>query len=80
MKNMMLLLSFITLSAPVFADERLDNDIARIQHDWAKANYQTPKDGQESATILCHLQTLRLDQSGNQGIIVGWRCLRQSTC
>ena len=49
MKNMMLLLSFITLSAPVFADERLDSDIARIQHDWAKANYQTPKDGQESA-------------------------------
>jgi tetratricopeptide (TPR) repeat protein len=49
MKNMMLLLSFITLSSPVFADERLDAEIARIQHDWAKANYQTPKDAQESA-------------------------------
>jgi tetratricopeptide (TPR) repeat protein len=46
---MMLLLSFITLSSPVFADERLDAEIARIQHDWAKANYQTPKDAQESA-------------------------------
>jgi tetratricopeptide (TPR) repeat protein len=46
---MMLLLSFITMSSPVFADERLDAEIARIQHDWAKANYQTPKDAQESA-------------------------------
>jgi len=49
MKNMMLLLSFITLSSPVFAEERLDAEIARIQHDWAIANYQTPKDAQESA-------------------------------
>jgi tetratricopeptide (TPR) repeat protein len=49
MKNMMLLLSFITLSSPVFAEERLDGEIARIQHGWAKANYQTPKDAQESA-------------------------------
>jgi tetratricopeptide (TPR) repeat protein len=46
---MMLLLGFIALSAPAFADERLDADIAKIQHDWAKANYQTPKDAQESA-------------------------------
>lgn len=36
-------------SLPVFADEKLDADIATIQHDWAKANYSTPKDGQESA-------------------------------
>lgn len=46
---MMLLISFITLSSPVFADERLDAEIKRIQHDWAKANYLTPKDSQESA-------------------------------
>jgi tetratricopeptide (TPR) repeat protein len=49
MKNMMLLLSFITLSSPVFAEERLEGEIVRIQHDWAKANYLTPKDAQESA-------------------------------
>ncbi len=49
MKNMMLLLSFIALSSPVFADEKLDAEIAQIQHDWAKANYQTSKDVQESA-------------------------------
>jgi tetratricopeptide (TPR) repeat protein len=47
MKIMMLLISFITLSSPVFAEERLDAEIAKIQHDWAKANYQTPKDTQE---------------------------------
>lgn len=49
MKNMMLLLSFIALSSPAFADEKLDAEIAQIQHNWAKANYQTPKDAQESA-------------------------------
>jgi tetratricopeptide (TPR) repeat protein len=49
MKNMMLLLSFIALSTPAFADEKLDSEIAQIQHEWAKANYQTPKDAQEDA-------------------------------
>lgn len=49
MKNMMLLLSFIALSTPAFADEKLDTEIAQIQHEWAKANYQTPKDAQEDA-------------------------------
>lgn len=49
MKNMMLLLSFIALSSSAFADEKLDAEIAQIQHDWARANYQTPKDAQESA-------------------------------
>ncbi len=49
MKNMMLLLSFIALSSTALADEKLDAEIAQIQHDWAKANYQTPKDAQENA-------------------------------
>ncbi|MDZ4211676.1 MAG: hypothetical protein U1C59_08180 [Methylotenera sp.] len=49
MKNMMLLLSFIALSTSAFADEKLDSEIAQIQHEWAKANYQTPKDAQEDA-------------------------------
>lgn len=49
MKNMMLLLSFIALSSTALADEKLDAEIAQIQHSWAKANYQTPKDAQESA-------------------------------
>ena len=49
MKNMMLLLSFIALSSPAFADEKLDAEVAQIQHEWAKANYQTPKDAQEDA-------------------------------
>jgi tetratricopeptide (TPR) repeat protein len=49
MKNMMLLLSFIALSTSAFADEKLDSEISQIQHEWAKANYQTPKDAQEDA-------------------------------
>lgn len=49
MKNMMLLLSFIAASTTVFADEKLDAEITKIQHGWAKANYQTSKDAQEQA-------------------------------
>lgn len=49
MKNMMLLLGLIALSPPAFADEKLDVEISKIQHEWAKANYQTPKDAQENA-------------------------------
>jgi len=49
MKNMMLLLSFITLNSPAFADERLDSEILRIQHAWDKARYQTSGNAQESA-------------------------------
>jgi len=37
------------LSAPVMADEKMDAEIVALQHDWAKANYQTAKDAQEEA-------------------------------
>jgi len=32
-----------------FADNSLDSSVEQLQHEWAKANYQTPKDGQEAA-------------------------------
>jgi len=55
MKNITLLFALITLgitgllNPPAMADEKLDIEIAALQHDWAKANYQTPKDAQEDA-------------------------------
>ena len=49
LKNIMVLLSFIAFTSPAFADEKLDAEITKIQHEWAKANYQTPEDAQESA-------------------------------
>lgn len=53
MKKISLLLTSIalclTLNQPSFADEKLDADIAVIQHDWAKANYKMEKDAQEAA-------------------------------
>jgi len=52
MKNMMLLLSFIALSSSALADDKLDAEVAQIQHEWAKATYQTPKDAQEDAFKL----------------------------
>ncbi|CAG0979968.1 hypothetical protein MTYP_01704 [Methylophilaceae bacterium] len=41
--------SFLALGTPAHADEKLDADIAQLQHDWAKANYHTGKDAQEAA-------------------------------
>jgi tetratricopeptide (TPR) repeat protein len=42
-------LSMQLLSHPALADEKLDADIAVLQHAWAKANYHTPEDAQEDA-------------------------------
>jgi tetratricopeptide (TPR) repeat protein len=54
MKNDCLKLSILLLSLSFFsnalmADEKLDANIANLQHEWAKANYSTPKDAQEAA-------------------------------
>lgn len=54
MKNFRLTLSMLLLglsffSQAVIADEKLDASISNLQHDWAKANYNTAKDAQEAA-------------------------------
>lgn len=52
MKNSRLWLSAVLITlftGLTHADEKLDADIAIIQHEWAKANYSTPKDAQEAA-------------------------------
>lgn len=48
MKKLMVV-ALLVMSTAAFADEALDNDVARIQHQWVTANYQTPKDNQEAA-------------------------------
>jgi tetratricopeptide (TPR) repeat protein len=42
-------LILLTFSQVSFADEKLDNAIKQLQHDWAKANYQTASKEQEVA-------------------------------
>lgn len=52
MKNYRIGLSILLLSLfsnLLIADEKLDASIASLQHEWAKANYNTPKDAQEAA-------------------------------
>lgn len=52
MKNYRLTLSILLLSLfsnLLMADEKLDASIATLQHEWAKANYSTAKDAQETA-------------------------------
>ena len=54
MKKFRLTLSLLLLGLSFFtqiviADEKLDASISSLQHDWAKANYNTPKDTQEAA-------------------------------
>jgi tetratricopeptide (TPR) repeat protein len=45
-----IILALILPTLPVWAGEaELDPAIVQLQHDWAKANYQTPKDQQEAA-------------------------------
>jgi tetratricopeptide (TPR) repeat protein len=52
MKNYRLTLPILLLSLfsnLLIADEKLDASIATLQHEWAKANYSTAKDAQETA-------------------------------
>jgi tetratricopeptide (TPR) repeat protein len=52
MKNYRIGLSILLLSLfsnLLIADEKLDASLASLQHEWAKANYNTPKDAQEAA-------------------------------
>lgn len=49
MKRWMLYTCLALLSQAALADEALDSDLASLQHAWAKATYQTPKDQQETA-------------------------------
>jgi len=76
MKNMMLLLGLIALSSPVFADEKLDSEIAQIQHDWAKINYQTPKEAQENAFKALTEQAHQItSSSGNAPEALIWEAI-----
>ena len=49
MKRWMLYTCLALLTQGALADEALDSDLASLQHAWAKATYQTPKDQQEPA-------------------------------
>ena len=44
------LLGTALLAAPVYADEKVDAAIVKLQHDWARANYQIP-DGQQEPVL-----------------------------
>lgn len=50
MKKWILTLALALFSVTAaHADDALDSAIVQLQHDWAKANYQTAKDQQEAA-------------------------------
>lgn len=50
MKWMTLLAGALMFVAnPVFAGDALDSRIVQLQHDWARANYKTPRDQQAAA-------------------------------
>lgn len=48
-KILLALLLTISLAQMTWADEKLEAELASLQHDWAKANYSTAKDNQEAA-------------------------------
>lgn len=49
MKRLIMYTCLALLTHAAFADEALDNELATLQHAWAKATYQTSKDQQETA-------------------------------
>lgn len=49
MKTWMIAVGFCLLSFAAHAEENLQTQLANLQHAWAKANYQTPKDQQEAS-------------------------------
>ena len=54
MKNNRYIFSILLMSLSLFcnllmADEKFDISLANLQHEWAKANYSTPKEAQETA-------------------------------
>ena len=72
----LILLSLITLSNFVMADEQPDAGIANIQHEWAKANYSTPKAGQEEAFKKLTEQGHQLsEKNGNAPEALIWEAI-----
>jgi len=72
----LILLSLITFSNFVMADEQLDAGIANIQHEWAKANYSTPKAGQEEAFKKLTEQGHQLsEKNGNAPEALIWEAI-----
>ncbi len=49
MKKWIIIASLALFGSSALADEALDSEIANLQHNWAKATYQTTKDQQEPA-------------------------------
>ena len=49
MKKTLCIILFILSTQTAFADNSLDVEIEQLQHAWAKANYQTAKEGQETS-------------------------------
>lgn len=49
MKKWIIIASLALFGSSALADEALDSEIANLQHNWAKATYQTAKDQQEPA-------------------------------
>jgi len=52
----------LTFNQPIFADEKLDAEIAVIQHEWAKANYKMENDAKEAAFKTLTEQTHQLTE------------------
>ena len=72
----LMFLSLIAFSNLSIADEKLDAGIVSIQHEWAKANYNTPKDAQEEAFKKLTEQAHQLsEKNGNAPQALVWEAI-----
>ena len=78
-KRWMLYTCLTLLTQGALADEALDSELTSLQHAWAKATYQTPKDQQEPAfkalTEQAH-QLLAKNPEANEAMI--WEAITLS--
>lgn len=79
MKKWILMLAAAVFAVAVHADDGLDPAIVQLQHDWAKANYSTPKDQQEAAFKALTERAQQISNSSNdKAEALIWEAIAQS--
>lgn len=79
MKKWLVIFAAALFAVTAQAEEALDPAIVQLQHDWAKANYGTPKDQQEAAFKALAERAHQISaSSGDKAEAMIWEAIVQS--
>jgi tetratricopeptide (TPR) repeat protein len=79
MKKWLVILAAALFAVAAQAEEGLDPAIVQLQHDWAKANYSTPRDQQEAAFKALTERAHQISASSNdKAEAMIWEAIVQS--